>query len=158
MPFLFGLAPGGVCRATPVARSAVRSYRTFSPLPVLYRRFALCGTFPEVSSAGHYPAPCFRGARTFLSLVHFSTQRAAIRPSGSKVVALKAFWVKRKLEVSSWRVILEGIYYRDAISVNFTINPVGTVMSLDCGYNIDDLSSRVITDVIQRLSDCNTID
>ena len=30
---LFGLAPGGVYPATPVARSAVRSYRTLSPLP-----------------------------------------------------------------------------------------------------------------------------
>src|SRR5690606_962428 len=30
---LFGLAPGGVCRAVPVARSAVRSYRTLSSLP-----------------------------------------------------------------------------------------------------------------------------
>jgi len=32
--FLFGLAPSGVFPATPVARRAVRSYRTFSPLPV----------------------------------------------------------------------------------------------------------------------------
>jgi hypothetical protein len=32
-PPLFGLAPGGVCRAAPVARTAVRSYRTLSPLP-----------------------------------------------------------------------------------------------------------------------------
>ena len=32
-PFLFGLAPGGVCRAASVAGSAVRSYRTVSPLP-----------------------------------------------------------------------------------------------------------------------------
>lgn len=30
---LFGLAPGGVCRAVRVATSAVRSYRTISPLP-----------------------------------------------------------------------------------------------------------------------------
>src|SRR5688500_19476291 len=30
---LFGLAPGGVYHAVPVARSAVRSYRTLSPLP-----------------------------------------------------------------------------------------------------------------------------
>ncbi len=29
-------------------------------------RFAFCGTFPEVALAGSYPAPCFRGARTFL--------------------------------------------------------------------------------------------
>ncbi len=31
--FLFGLAPGGVYPATDVATSAVRSYRTISPLP-----------------------------------------------------------------------------------------------------------------------------
>lgn len=30
---LFGLAPGGVYHATSVTRSAVRSYRTLSPLP-----------------------------------------------------------------------------------------------------------------------------
>ena len=30
---LFGLAPGGVCHASPVAGAAVRSYRTLSPLP-----------------------------------------------------------------------------------------------------------------------------
>ena len=30
---LFGLAGGGVCRAVTVTRDAVRSYRTFSPLP-----------------------------------------------------------------------------------------------------------------------------
>lgn len=30
------------------------------------RRSALCGTFPGVAPAGRYPAPCFRGARTFL--------------------------------------------------------------------------------------------
>jgi hypothetical protein len=33
VPFLFGLAPGGVYRATGVAAGAVRSYRTVSPLP-----------------------------------------------------------------------------------------------------------------------------
>src|SRR5580704_7387161 len=32
-PSLFGLAPGGVCRAAGVAAGAVRSYRTVSPLP-----------------------------------------------------------------------------------------------------------------------------
>src|SRR3954469_20546920 len=33
LPLLLGLAPGGVCPAAPVAGSAVRSYRTISPLP-----------------------------------------------------------------------------------------------------------------------------
>jgi len=33
LPSLFGLAPGVVCHAVSVAGPAVRSYRTFSPLP-----------------------------------------------------------------------------------------------------------------------------
>jgi len=32
-PSLFGLAPCGVCRASCITARAVRSYRTFSPLP-----------------------------------------------------------------------------------------------------------------------------
>jgi hypothetical protein len=40
MPSLFGLAPGGVYRAGPVARTAVRSCRTLSTLPVRSR--AVC--------------------------------------------------------------------------------------------------------------------
>ena len=56
-PFLFGLAPGGVCRAAGVTASAVRSYRTVSPLPSppvagRSRRSVLCGTFPGVAPAG----------------------------------------------------------------------------------------------------------
>ena len=35
MPSLFGLAPGGACRAALVAKGAVRSYRTISTLPLL---------------------------------------------------------------------------------------------------------------------------
>jgi hypothetical protein len=55
-PLLFGLAPGGVYHAAPVARGAVRSYRTVSPLPAgpkaLHGRFVFCGTFPGVAPAG----------------------------------------------------------------------------------------------------------
>ena len=39
---LFGLAPGGVCRAVRVAASAVRSYRTLSPLPRTAGLRAVC--------------------------------------------------------------------------------------------------------------------
>jgi hypothetical protein len=63
---LFGFAPGGVYRAVRIATSAVRSYRTLSPLPRRTGRSAFCGTFPRVTPAGRYPAPCFHGARTFL--------------------------------------------------------------------------------------------
>jgi len=65
---LLGLAPGGVCPAMTVAGHAVRSYRTISPLPSPLPDPAVCfcGTVPGVAPAGRYPAPCFRGARTFL--------------------------------------------------------------------------------------------
>ena len=43
------------------------------------RRSAFCGTFPGVTPAGCYPAPCFRGARTFLPRPKWT--KAAIRLS-----------------------------------------------------------------------------
>ena len=53
------------------------------PLRGFGGRFAFCGTFPRVAPAGRYPAPCSRGARTFLSRrrTRARAPRAAIRPS-----------------------------------------------------------------------------
>src|ERR1043165_4683078 len=81
VPSLFGLAPGGACHAAPVARSAVRSYRTVSTLPDLWglRRCHFCGAGPGVAPGGCYPSPCLRGARTFLPAAEAGG--AAIRPS-----------------------------------------------------------------------------
>src|SRR5262245_64787412 len=46
------------------------------------RRFAFCGTVPGVAPAGGYPAPCFRGARTFLPASYAKHEvGAAIRPA-----------------------------------------------------------------------------
>ncbi len=58
-PSLFGLAPGGVCRAASVAAGAVRSYRTVSPLP---RRYATCrgGLFSVALSLGSRPPDVIR--------------------------------------------------------------------------------------------------
>ena len=55
---LFGLAPSGVYPATAVTTSAVRSYRTLSPLPFTKskRRFAFCGTFHRLASSRRYLA------------------------------------------------------------------------------------------------------
>jgi len=91
-PFLFGFAPGGVCRAVCVAADAVRSYRTVSPLPrinaTLRGGLLLCGTVPGPASrlrgdrsAGRYPAPFVRGARTFLPRALSSLARAAVQPT-----------------------------------------------------------------------------
>ena len=50
---LFGLAPGGVFRASDVTIKAVRSYRTISPLPFSRRNvwriwlYVFCGTVPQ---------------------------------------------------------------------------------------------------------------
>ena len=87
---LFGLAPDGVFRAVPLARDAVVSYTTFSPLPHQTDCGGLifCGTVRRKvfqSSARVYPrrlsglrgiAPF--GVRTFLSRL---APEAVLRPS-----------------------------------------------------------------------------
>ena len=100
MPSLFGFAPGGVCRAASVAGNAVRSYRTFSPLPRRSPkgeggRFVLCGTFPGVTPAGRYPAPYVDGARTFLSRSLSTIAGAAVRPTDALRMGAPARCVKR---------------------------------------------------------------
>jgi len=62
---LFGLALSGVYPATNVTISAVRSYRTISPLPSqfclstkLIRRFIFCCTFRRLSPPRRYLALC----------------------------------------------------------------------------------------------------
>ena len=85
-PSLFGLAPGGACRAAAVASRAVRSCRTVSPLPPAAtqhgrRRSVLCGAVPGVAPAGRYPAPHVLGARTFLPRGLSADARAAARPA-----------------------------------------------------------------------------
>jgi hypothetical protein len=56
--FLFDLAPCGVCPAVPVTSDAVRSYRTFSPLPRNAGRCIFCGTFRRVAPPSCYEAHC----------------------------------------------------------------------------------------------------
>ena len=85
---LLGLAPGGVCRAVPVAgvRGGLLPHRfTLAPPPPLRAsawRSLLCGTFPGVAPAGNYPAPFIHGARTFLPAF---TRRPSGRLAGDEV-------------------------------------------------------------------------
>ena len=80
---LHGLAPDGVCHARSVASSAVRSYRTFSPLPV-YPFPASGGLFSVALSLGlpppgitRHPDPVEPG----LSSPFAEAKAAAIRSS-----------------------------------------------------------------------------
>src|SRR5207247_352107 len=72
---LLGLAPTGGCRAAPVARRAVGSYPTVSPLPFGSR--AVCSLWPCPSPCGAQALPgglpC--GARTFLDEPILPTHR-----------------------------------------------------------------------------------
>ena len=54
---LFGLAPGGVYHAAVVTNRAVRSYRTFSPLPAS-GRYTFCCTFHKLTLPRCYLALC----------------------------------------------------------------------------------------------------
>ena len=99
-PSLFGLAPGGVYRAAPVAGSAVGSYPTLSPLPrrqngdifaaLQAGRAAFFGTFPGGAPPRPLPAPCFPGARTFLTRDLSVPAGAAARPAGKAYKGVRA--------------------------------------------------------------------
>src|SRR5205814_10549657 len=60
LPSLFGLAPGGACRATSVSSYAVRSYRTISTSPRLspVRRSPFCFAIHHVRLGGRYQLSC----------------------------------------------------------------------------------------------------
>jgi len=57
MPPLFGLAPGGVYRADPVAGTAVRSCRTLSTLPSRSRAVSFLWHCPWAAFARGYGDP-----------------------------------------------------------------------------------------------------
>src|SRR5450759_1139625 len=95
---LFGLAPRGVSPASPVAGTAVRSYRTFSPLPAPCGASAVCflchfpSGYPDRNFSGTLPA----GVRTFLPFLRRSFEsgdrlsgpsRGQSTPTGSKSTA-----------------------------------------------------------------------
>ena len=85
-PPLLGLAPGGVYRAAAVAGSAVRSYRTLSPLPVVAE--ARAGGLLSAALSLGFPPPGVTRHRVSMEPGLSSPGRreskpeAAIRPSG----------------------------------------------------------------------------
>src|ERR1700738_3382014 len=86
LPSLFGLAPGVVCHAGSVAGPAVRSYRTFSPLPAEAPEGEAGGSFSVALSLGLPPPDVIRhrmsmepGLSSPLSLS--AVAGAAVRPT-----------------------------------------------------------------------------
>ena len=89
---LFGLALGGVYNAVFVAKSAVRSYRTFSPLPLkmaVYFSAALSLRFPPLGVTQH---PVFVKP----GLSSRKTSRAIVQPSIKGFVPYHRFKVNKK--------------------------------------------------------------
>jgi len=74
---LFGIAPGGACHASPVARPAVGSYPTVSPLPCMHG-----GLFSVALSLG-LPRPGVTRHRYFMEpgLSSHSDLHPCTRPS-----------------------------------------------------------------------------
>ena len=77
---LYDLAPGGVCRAGPVAGPAVRSYRTLSPLPAGLT--ARAGGLLSVALSLGSPPPGVTRLRASVEPGLSSTARRRRRPSG----------------------------------------------------------------------------
>ncbi len=89
LPLLFGLAPGGVFPAATVAGSAVRSYRTLSPLPPARPRPGRGGGVLSVALSLGLPPPGVTRHRASVEpgLSSPRTLRgAAIRPSGNRII------------------------------------------------------------------------
>ena len=82
VPSLFGLAPGGVCHAAPVAGPAVRSYRTFSPLLAISTCTAMTGGSFSVALSLGLPPPGVIRHRMSMEPGLSSPERLAARGSG----------------------------------------------------------------------------
>src|SRR5499427_7802117 len=99
-PLLFGLAPGGVCRAASVAGNAVRSYRTVSPLPRL-NATRRGGLFSVALSLGFPPPDVIRhrlsmepGLSSPATFRHW--RGAAVRPTDGVAMGIAGQGVKAR--------------------------------------------------------------
>ncbi|KZL21504.1 hypothetical protein PsAD2_00801 [Pseudovibrio axinellae] len=72
----------------------------FHPYQCMHWRYTLCGTFPKVTLAGRYPAPCFHGARTFLHCGLSALAAATVQPTGSHELRSLRKKVKQRITVA----------------------------------------------------------
>ena len=139
VPPLFGLAPGGVCRAASVAGGAGRSCRTVSPLPRDFHPEAVCvfcGTFPGVTPAGRYPAPHVHGARTFLPGDLSVRAGAAIRPTDGLGMGTR----RRRVKSDGGRCCRGSPRARSSVRRS---HPHAPVINPGCGCQNTDATGRI---------------
>src|SRR5256884_7174120 len=86
---LLGLAPTGGYRATPVARRAVGSYPTVSPLPLDKGRSVLCGPFRRLAAPRSY-LPAGPVELGLSSARHSNRHAATITPYRHPIPKLRA--------------------------------------------------------------------
>ena len=99
---LLGFAPNGVCRTPSVTGRAVRSYRTFSPLPALKPAVYFLWHFPSGHPAWKLSSILLYGVRTFLD------------PCGRQAAAAFSTSFERRGVISR---ILYRSQNRDAVAV-----------------------------------------
>ena len=141
-PSLFGLAPGGVYRAAPVARRAVGSYPTLSPLPATPATF---GSRMPVAVCFLWHFPWGRPRRPLTGTVSpwspdfphprpFGFAGAAARPAGKAYKGVRARKRKRKSTVFAVRerVSKRGHLHLDlaAIGGRHRVHPPGGVAGI----------------------------
>ena len=84
------LLPVGFAMPPPLPGARCALTAPFHPYPPKPEgeggRFVLCGTFPGVAPAGRYPAPFFRGARTFLHRTLSGLAAAVTQPTDKRGV------------------------------------------------------------------------
>ncbi len=121
MPPLFGLAPGGVCRAASVTSRAVRSYRTLSPLPVFPKEAS------AVCSLWHFPwgHPRRTLSGTVVSVEPGLSSRAKIAPAAARPSGPAALVVPLRL----WQQQREQDH--PAFCVNLSVNQFGAEPALE---------------------------
>jgi hypothetical protein len=112
----------------------------FRPYPSEAGRYAFCGTFPDslAGPAGRYPAPLFRGARTFLAPL---ARAAAARSPGMGHIGGTASFFESNANFTNFMG-------SDAIFVNLVIR----VRGIPCP--VDDAKEPAF--VISRRSSCRT--
>jgi len=95
-PIRFCSRWGLPCRSCCQARGALLPHR-FTLAGEIPRRSVLCGTIPGVTPAGGYPAPYFRGARTFLHRSLSACAAAVIQPTGRNELGTWTIRVNAKI-------------------------------------------------------------